>query len=128
MISVKQVSNPKGIAVNCRYLTLWLAIGLYLGGCAQPVTLSDNPEIAARQLEALIPPGTSAADAIAILRAYQIRPERKAGRYDGEVFDDYLTFKLERYGTLMIETWHCALILEGGAVSGYRVGYWLTGL
>jgi hypothetical protein len=107
---------------------LWLAIGLSLGACAQPVTLSDNPEIAARQLEALIPPGTSAADAIAILGSYRIRSERKAGRYDGEEFEDYLSFKLERYGTLMIETWHCVLILNDGAVHGYRVGYLLTGL
>ena len=111
-------------------LVIWFFL---LGGCSHP-TVSDSvfthdEKVAKQNLEKLIPVGTTATEAEAILTKAGITHSLKRSELFGtEYFPELIRCDVEQHSIFVVAQWHADLVLTNEMVVDYRVQMWLTGL
>jgi hypothetical protein len=101
-----------------------------MSGCTiwPAFALSEDTKVARRQLEQLVPVGTSQAVAEQTLRAKGFTVQEWRGDFRTGRFDDYLLGSYEDSGFFVSREWHAELLLKDRRVADYRVSFGLTGL
>ena len=93
-----------------------------LVGCSSPA-FSEDPKVAASQIEKSLPLGTSKANAERILTDSHLVYELKHGAFASEYLSDYIFIDYFENDDSSAKRWQIALILESEKISGYRVHY-----
>ena len=99
-----------------------LLVLCFLVGCSSP-GFSEDPKVAARQIEKSLPLGTSRVNAEKTLTASHLLYEIKHGAFGNENFPNYIYVDYFENDDSSVKRWQIALILESDKVSGYRINY-----
>jgi len=98
-----------------------------LCGCSEPLSLSEDPATAARQIENIIPIGTPKEKAEEVLTKAGVTFREEEGKFGVENIGKYIYGDYSESKGFITKRWQVALILEADRVSQYRVSFGLIG-
>lgn len=107
------------------FLGIFAAIAL--SGCSHTAELSEQPSVAASQIEHWVPLGSTAGDALRVMRQHGFACSTVTNGTFGNLRGVNYLYCDHSSGGIVQRRWQAALVLAGGKVSGVQVSTGLVG-